>query len=128
VKPAHHIASAETQRKPSTYPAGAGSAAEVEVLLQLFGGRTSPLVVEFGAHLLVPLQRRLLRCQFFSRTTAGDRVRLPVLINARCPHSEQTKMCGSGAAVGPTCPQFGHVIWVSIGARCYRHGERVVRE
>ena len=63
-----------------------------------------------------------------SRTTAGDRVRLPVLINALCPHREQTKMRGSGTAVGPTCLQFGHVIWVSIGARCYRHGERVARE
>ena len=63
-----------------------------------------------------------------SRTTAGDRVRLPVLINALSPHREQTKMRGSGAAVGPRCRQFGHVIWVSIGARCYRHGERVARE
>jgi hypothetical protein len=42
-----------------------------------------------------------------SRTTVGDRVRLPVLINALCPHREQTKMRGSGAAVGPTCLQFG---------------------
>jgi hypothetical protein len=24
--------------------------------------------------------------------------------------------------VAPTCPQFGQVIRVSIGARCYRHG------
>ena len=33
------------------------------------GGRTQPpvaLVIEFGTHLLVPLQRRLLRCQLFS--------------------------------------------------------------
>jgi hypothetical protein len=31
-------------------------------------------------------------------------------------------MRGRGAAVAPTCPQFGQVIRVSIGARCYRHG------
>jgi hypothetical protein len=33
------------------------------------GGRTQPpvaLVIEFGTHLPVPLQRRLLRCQLFS--------------------------------------------------------------
>jgi len=28
--------------------------------------RPSPLVIEFGTHLLVPLQRRHLRCQLFS--------------------------------------------------------------
>jgi len=27
---------------------------------------SSSLVIEFGTHFLVPLQRRLLRCQFFS--------------------------------------------------------------
>jgi hypothetical protein len=40
----------------------------------------------------------------------GDLARLPLLMNAPCPHCEQISTRGSDAVVAPTCPQFGQTI------------------
>ena len=39
---------------------------------------------------------------------------VPLLMNAPCSHCEQISTRGSDAAVAPTWPQCGQVIWVSM--------------
>jgi hypothetical protein len=96
--------------------------------LAISAAASSSLVIEFGTHFLVPLQRRLLRCQFFS--DYGRRSRSLARSNQRTVSAPRANQDSRQRSRG--WPDVG-AVWASNlgehwGARCYRHGGRMARE